>query len=153
MAHSFARRVSGTTPYYNLIRRVAFPSTSAILAATLAFVSIGVGICFVIAGRMISSFVYGVIWGIIFLAVPDLVSNMILYWTLMKEDPLFYLRRCLAFSLFSINTWVIFLFAGSILSIILRGFVFPDFAVIMGLFAVIPLRRISCILHVKDKFR
>ena len=92
---------------------------------------------------MTSSFVYGVIWGIIFLAVPDLVSNTILYWTIMKEDPLFYLRRCLAFSLFTINTWIIFFFAGSILSITLQGFVFPDFAVIVGLFAVIPLRALA----------
>ena len=143
MAHSFARRVNGTTPYYNLIRRVAFPSTKAILASTLAFVSFGSGICFLIAGRMISSFVYGTIWGIAFLAVPALISNTILYWTLMKEDPLFYLRRCLAFSLFTINTWIIFLFAGSILSTTLQAFVFPDFSVTMGLFAVIPLRALA----------
>ena len=143
MAHSFARRVSGTTPYYNLIRRVAFPSTKTILAYTLAFISLGVGICFLIARRMSSSFAYGVIWGIIFLGVPDLVSNTILYWTIMKEDPLFYARRCLAFSLFTINTWTIFLFAGSILSSTVPGFVFPDFSVIAGLFAVLPLRALA----------
>jgi len=61
----------------------------------------------------------------------------------MKEDPLFYLRRCLAFSLFTINTWIIFLFAGSILSTTLQAFVFPDFSVTMGLFAVIPLRALA----------
>jgi putative membrane protein len=92
---------------------------------------------------MISSFVHGIIWGIAFLAVPALISNTILHWTLMKEDPLFYLRRCLAFSLFTINTWIIFLFAGSILSTTLQAFVFPDFSVTMGLFAVIPLRALA----------
>jgi len=61
----------------------------------------------------------------------------------MKNDPLFYLRRCLAFSLFTINTWLIFLLIGSLLSLGIKSFVFPDFAVLMGLFAVIPLRSLG----------
>jgi len=143
LAHSFARRVTGTTPYYNLIRRVAFPSTRAILASMLTFTSCGVGVCFLIAGWTASSFISGVWWGIVFLAIPSLISNTFLYWAVMKNDPLFYLRRCLAFSLFTINTWLIFLFSGSFLSIGIRAFIFPDFAVIMGLFAVIPLRSLA----------
>jgi putative membrane protein len=109
----------------------------------LTLTSGGVGVCFLIAGRTTSSFISGVAWGIVFLAIPSLISNTFLYWAVMKNDPLFYLRRCLAFSLFTINTWLIFLFSGAFLSIGIRGFVFPDFAVLMGLFAVLPLRSLA----------
>ena len=143
MAHSFARRVSGTTPYYNLIRRVAFPSTAAIIASMMAATSVGVGLCFLVAGGTTGSFASGVLWGIVFLALPSILSNIFLYWTVMKVDPLFYLRRCLAFSLFTIYTWLIFLFLGAVLSNVIRVFVFPDFAVFMGLFAVMPLRSVA----------
>ena len=143
MAHSFARRVSGTTPYYNLIRRVAFPSTLAIAASMVTLTSFGVGFCFLIARWSVSSFVSGLMWGIVFLAFPSVIANTFLYWTVMKNDPLFYLRRCLAFSLFTINTWLIFLFSGALLSIGIGGFIFPEFAILMGLFAVIPLRSLA----------
>jgi len=143
MAHSFARRVSGTTPYYNLIRRVAFPSTTAIASSMVTLTTVGVGLCFLIARWSLTSFVSGILWGIVFLALPSVISNTYLYWTVMKHDPLFYLRRCLAFSLFTINTWLIFLLIGSFLSLGIKGFVFPDFAVLMGLFAVLPLRSLG----------
>jgi putative membrane protein len=109
----------------------------------LTLTSVGVGVCFLLAGWTTSSFISGVRWGIVFLAIPSLISNTFLYWAVMKNDPLFYLRRCLAFSLFTINTWLIFLFSGAFLSIGIRGFVFPDFAVLMGLFAVLPLRSLA----------
>jgi putative membrane protein len=105
--------------------------------------SFGVAICFLIARWSMSSFISGVVWGIVFLAIPAIISNTYLYWAVMKKDPLFYLRRCLAFSLFTINTWLIFLFSGALLSIGIRGFIFPDFAVLMGLFAVVPLRSLA----------
>jgi len=152
LAHSFARRVSGTTPYYNLIRRVAFPSTVAIAASMVTLTSFGVGICFLIARWSLTSFTSGVMWGIVFLALPSIISNTFLYWTVMKIDPLFYLRRCLAFSLFTINTWLIFLFSGALLSNAIPSFIFPDFAVLMGLFAVMPLRSLAVFAMSKTSF-
>ena len=102
MALSFSRRINGTRAYYNLIRRVAFPrSSSIIVIATLLFSTLGLGVSFLIAQRSVASFVAGALWGMIVLAVPSFVSNAVLYLTIMKEDPLFYLRRCLAFSLFT----------------------------------------------------
>jgi len=152
LTYSFARRVSGTTPYYNLIRRVAFPSTKAIAASMVTLTSVGVGLCFLIARWSMNSFVSGVMWGIVFLALPSILANVFLYWSVMKIDPLFYLRRCLAFSLFTINTWVIFLLLGALFSIGIRGFIFPDFAVLMGLFAVIPLRSLGVFAMSKTSF-
>lgn len=61
----------------------------------------------------------------------------------MKEDPLFHLRRCLALSLFTISTWVVVFVFGSVTSTIDRRFLFPDFAVILGLFAVIMPRALA----------
>jgi predicted neutral ceramidase superfamily lipid hydrolase len=105
--------------------------------------SVGAGICFLVVRGTISSFASGALWGIIFLALPSVLANAYLYCAVMKNDPLFYLRRCLAFSLFTTDTWLIFLFFGAILSNAIRGFIFPDFAVLMGLFAVIPLRSVA----------
>lgn len=143
MAHSIAKRVSGTTPYYNLVRRVAFPSARAIAISSVILTTLGVGISFLIAERTITSFLLGAAWGVIVLAVPSFASSVVLHFTIMKEDPLFYLRRCLALSLFTITTWVIIFLVSSALALALPGFIFPDFAIIIGLFSVIPLRAVA----------
>lgn len=143
MVQSLTRRVSGTTPYYNLIRKVAFPSTRAILTTMGFFTTIGVGICFIIAYASPSSFIIGLEWGIVYLIIPSLLANLVLYFTVMKEDSLFYLRRCLAFSLFTITTFVFFLFVGSLVSRLTASFDFPVSAAIMGLFAIMPMRALA----------
>jgi putative membrane protein len=143
MPLAFSRRVSGTKAYYNLIRRVAFPrSSSIVVAASFVFSTLGLGVSFVIAQRSLMSFFVGSLWGLAVLLLPSFVSNMILYPTIMKEDPLFYPRRCFAFSLFTIVIWIIVFILCSILASV-PGFVFPDFAIIVGLFAIIPLRSVT----------
>ena len=61
----------------------------------------------------------------------------------MRKDPLFYFRRCLALSQFMLGTWVIVFFGSSILALLLPDFIFPDFAVIVGLFVTTPLRALA----------
>lgn len=122
---------------------MAFPSTKAILESTVLFTTIGIGLSFLIAQRSAEAFVLGAAWGILILAVPALISNIILYFSIMKEDPLFYLRRCLALSLFTITTWVIVFIGGSLISLADPRFLFPDFAVVVGLFAAIPFRALA----------
>jgi putative membrane protein len=61
----------------------------------------------------------------------------------MKKDSLFYLRRCLALSLFTTITMVILFLFGATISVIDSRFIFPDFAVILGMFAVIPPRALA----------
>jgi putative membrane protein len=152
MALAFSRRISGTKAYYNLIRRVAFPrSSSIILITSFVFSAIGLGASFLIAQRSLMSFLLGAWWGFTILLLPSFVSNAVLYPTIMKEDPLFYLRRCLAFSLFTIMAWVIIFILCSTLAFI-PGFVFPDFAVIVGLFAVIPMRSVAVFSMSKTSF-
>jgi putative membrane protein len=152
MALAFSKRISGTKAYYNLIRRLVFPrSTTIIVAASFVFSTLGLGISFLIAQRNLMSFVVGVSWGITILVLPSFVSNLLLYFTIMKEDPLFYLRRCLAFSLFTTTTWVIIFIICSILASV-PGFVFPDFAIVVGLFAVMPMRSVAVFSMSKTSF-
>lgn len=143
MARSFSKRISGTTPYYNLVRRVAFPSTRTIVIASLVLTTVGVGLSFSIAEFAITLFLIGAAWGIVAFTLPSFASDIVLYFAIMKHDPLFYLRRCLALSLFTTTTWVAMFLFGSIIAILDRRFIFPDFAVILGLFAVIPPRALA----------
>jgi putative membrane protein len=143
LAHSFAKRMRATTPYYNLVRRVAFPSTKAIIITSLVLTTLGVGISFSIADQSIYSALVGAAWGIVILAVPAFSANVLLYRAFLKRDPLFYFRRCLAFSLFTIATWITVFLVSSFLNLYLPDFIFPDFAVVIGLFIVIPLRALS----------
>ncbi len=108
MAVSASKRIIGTKAYYNVVRRVAFPrSTSTIILASLLFATVGIGTSFTIARGSALSFLVGAVWGVAILVLPSFVANIVLYLTIMKQDPLFYLRRCLAFSLFTVSTWVI----------------------------------------------
>jgi len=143
LAHSFSKRISGTTPYYNMIRRVAFPSTTTIVLSSVLFTTIGTGLSFLIAKGTPVSFLVGIAWGLVALTIPAFASDIILYFTIMKKDSLFYLRRCLALSLFTTITMVILFLFGATISVIDSRFIFPDFAVILGMFAVIPPRALA----------
>jgi putative membrane protein len=143
LARSFSKRISGTTPYYNLIRRVAFPSTRTIVIATLVLATFGIGLSFSFAERTVTVFLNGAVWGIVAFMLPAFVSDVVLYFTIMKDDPLFYLRRCLALSLFTTATWVVVFLFSSFIAVLDRRFSFPDFALILGLFAVVPPRGLT----------
>ena len=152
MAVSASKRIIGAKAYYNVVRRVAFPSsTNAIVLTSLLFATVGIGTSFVIARGSALSFFEGASWGIAILVLPSFVSNIMLYPVIMKQDPLFYLRRCLAFSLFTVSTWVI-VFLVSILALLVPDFVFPGFAVIVGLFAVMPIRSVVVFAMSKTSF-
>lgn len=90
-----------------------------------------------------TAFLHGVAWGVIAFTLPAFVSDIVLHFTIMKEDPLFYLRRCLALSLFNTCTWVVIFLFSSVVAILDRRFFFPDFALILGLFAVVPPRALA----------
>lgn len=143
MAHSFSRRITGTTPYYNMIRRIAFPSTRTIIVNSILFTTFGIGLSFLISEGTPGSFLVGMVWGVATLAIPALASDIVLYFTIMKKDPLFYLRRCLGLSLFTTITMVIVFLLSAIIAVLDPRFIFPDFAIIVGLFAVIPPRALA----------
>jgi len=143
LALSFSRRISGTTPYYNMIRRIAFPSTRSIILNSVLFTTFGIGLSFLIIKGTFGSFLYGMVWGVMALTIPAFASDIILYFTIMKKDPLFYLRRCLALSLFMTITMVAVFLLSAAIAVLDPRFIFPDFAIIVGFFAVIPPRALA----------
>jgi putative membrane protein len=91
-------------------------------------------------------------WGLIALTVPSFTADLLLYFTIMKKDRLFFLRRCLALSLFSVTILILVFVFGAIISTLDPKFIFPDFAVIVGLFAVIPPRALAVFSMSRTKF-
>ena len=143
MAHSFSRRISGTTPYYNMIRHVAFPSTRTILIASLLLPTVGIGLSFLISQGTRAALFFGLFWGAMAFTIPSFISDIVVYFTVLKKDPLFYFRRCLALSLFTTTIWVIVFFFSGLVSAFDPKFIFPDFAIIVGLFATVPIRLLA----------
>ena len=126
-----------------MIRHVAFPSTYTIIITSLVLPTLGIGLAFLIAQTTLRSLLFGVFWGAVALTIPSFVSDFVVYATITKKDPLFYLRRCLALSLFTSTIWVvIFLFSATV-SRLDPKFMFPDFAIIVALFATVPLRALA----------
>jgi len=142
LAHSFSKRISGTTPYYNFIRKVAFPSTRVILVSSLLYTTVGIGIAFLIAEQSLSSLLTGAIWGVTLFTLASFASTIVDF-AIVGDDPLFYFRRCLAFSLFTNIMWVVIFVVCSIISLTTHALIFPNFAFIVGLFIVIPLRAVT----------
>jgi len=98
---------------------------------------------FLIADGVANAFLMGMEWGLVAFAVPSFIADLLLYPTMLKKDPLFFLRRCLALSLFSLALAALIFVFGAIISAVDPRFIFPDFAVIVGLFAVIPPRALA----------
>jgi putative membrane protein len=126
-----------------MIRHVAFPSTTSIVITSIVLPTLGIGLSFLISKWTLGSLLFGVIWGAVALTIPSFVSDLVVYFTLLKKDPLFYFRRCLALSLFSTTIWVVvFLFSATV-SLFNSKFTFPDFAIIVALFATVPIRALA----------
>ena len=126
-----------------MIRHVAFPSTRTILITSLLFPTVGIGLSFLISQGTRASLVFGVVWGAVAFTIPSFVSDLVVYFTVLKKDPLFYLRRCFALSLFSTTIWVVVFLFSALVSLLDPKFIFPDFAIIVGLFATIPIRALA----------
>lgn len=138
-------KIKKTTPYYNLVRKVAFPSAKKIIVALVLINVLGSILAFGLMGRTVQSVLNGIVFGILVLTVPSLLADAALKLRLLKGDPLFYLRRCLALSLFSSFAWIIFLFVGVPIAMLVRDFVFPRDPFFLGLFAILPIRTISIV--------
>jgi putative membrane protein len=135
-----------------MIRHVAFPSTKTILITSLVFPTLGIGLSFLISQRTAGSLLFGVIWGAAALTIPAFASDLVVYLTILRNDPLFYLRRCLALSLFTTTIWVVVFLFSALISLFDPKFIFPDFAIIVGLFATIPIRALAAFSISKTSF-
>jgi putative membrane protein len=136
-------RIKKTTPYYNAVRRVAFPSTNKILISLFAVDLLGVAWAFLITAPTQSGLIQGLTAGFLAFLVPTLLSALLSSRALVREDPLFFPRRVLALSLFSNIVWIAFMMLGAVVSRVFGGFLFPSHAFCLGLFVMLPLRSMA----------
>jgi putative membrane protein len=136
-------RIKKATPYYNTVRRIAFPSTNMILVSLFLVDLFGTTLAFVIADWTMTALFRGIVAGSLLFLVPTLLSAVISFQLVVKGDPLFFLRRVLALSLFGSAVWIIVMLVGAAVSRVSAGFLFPASAFYLGLFVMLPLRSIA----------
>ena len=135
--------IKKTTPYYNAIRRVAFPSTNMMAVSIIAADVLGIAMAFVIADPTVSSLLGGLMAGFLVFLVPTLLSSFLCARVIVARDPLFFPRRVLALSLFGSIIWVIIMLLGATVNRISGSLLFPSHAFYLGLFVVLPLRSMA----------
>ncbi|MEM4245976.1 MAG: DUF2070 family protein [Candidatus Bathyarchaeia archaeon] len=136
-------RVKGTTPYYNLVRRISFPSLRTVLLLLFCVNVAGAALAYLIATPSPRSVAAGAVFGLLGAAAPTLLSDAAAGGALLKGDRLFTLRRRLSLSLFSSMVWASSLVVGAAISRIYPPFSFPRDPFYLGLFFVLPLRSIA----------
>lgn len=142
MSHTSYLRIKKTTPYYNAVRRIAFPSTNNTVISLFSANALGITLAFLIADPAPTGFIRGLSAGFLVFLVPTLVSALFSAFIIVREDPLFFPRRVLALSLFGSILWVIAMLVGAVVSSFSTDFSFPSHAFYLGLFVVLPLRSI-----------
>jgi len=136
-------RIKKTTPYYNAVRRVAFPSTNKILISLFAVDLLGTGLAFLITDPTQLGIVRGLVAGFVVFLVPTLLSSLFSSYPVVRGDPLFFRRRVLALSLFGSIVWIMVMIAGAAAGRIFGSFLFPSHAFYLGLFVMLPLRAMA----------
>ncbi len=127
-------------PYYKLVRTLAFPSMLRVIALLLSVDLIGSVLAFVFASPTLEAAGRGLVFGFLVLFMPAILADAVSAALLLKDDPLFYLRRCLALSLFSCVMWTLILGLGGIIGSAVRIVDFPQQPFYLALFTVLPLR-------------
>ena len=143
MASDNYLRIKKATPYYNAIRRVAFPSTNMILIWLFVLDLLGTTLAYIISEPTQLGLVRGFSAGFLVFLVPTLVSALFSVRLVIKGDPLFFPRRVMALSLFGSVVWIVVMVIGAGVSRIFGGFSFPSSAFYLGLFVMLPLRSIA----------
>jgi putative membrane protein len=136
-------RIKKATPYYNVIRRIAFPSAKMILVSLFALDVVGTALAFSISEPTQLGLLRGISSGLLVFLVPTLLSAYFSFRWVVKGDPLFFGRRVLALSLFCSIVWIFVMVIGAGVSRVFTGFVFPLSAFYLGLFVMLPLRSIA----------
>lgn len=132
-------KVKKTTPYYNLIKTMGFPSLRKILITMFSLTSLSGGAAYLAAGRGADA-LKGVFAGLTGLAVPSLLFDALTSKTLLRNESIFNLRRLYALSLFSSTIWAICMVLGGLASKVLPILQFPSDPFFTWLFLTLPLR-------------
>ncbi len=134
--------VKRTKPYYNLIRRIRFPSSKLIYERVFVVVLIGGITSFLIVNPSIEGLLKGLIYGLLGVASPLLVGAVFSH-KITGNDPLLTFRRCLALALFSSVIWGFAMILGATLSRVYSSFRFPIHTTLLAVFLVTPLRTLA----------
>ncbi len=143
MSYKDYLRVKATTPYYNFVRKFAFPTLSEILFALLTVDVVGCALAFYSHLASSASVVEGVKVGMLVFALPSIVAVSTIHVLALRSDPLFNLRRCFALSLFSSWIWIGLMIVGTFAGKVFHSFTFPSDPFYLGIFLVAPFRAIS----------
>jgi len=130
-------------PYYKLVRSLAFPSTSKILGLLFGISLVGSVLAFALAVRNWAAATQGLVFGFLVFFLPAIITDAISSVLLLRDDPLFYLRRCFALSLFSCALWVLVMCLGGAVRNIFAALDFPQQPFFLALFTVMPLRSLA----------
>jgi len=136
-------RIKATTPYYNFIRKFAFPTLQEIILALLLIDTIGSILAYYAYSPSFGGVATGFTVGLLIFAAPSTISALLIHGLTLRRDPLFNLRRCFALSLFSSIIWIGLMVIGAFASRIFHNFTFPGDAFYLGMFVVAPFRAIS----------
>ncbi|MEM3072252.1 MAG: DUF2070 family protein [Candidatus Bathyarchaeia archaeon] len=132
-------KVKKTTPYYNLIKTIGFPSLRKILITLFSLTSLSGGLAYLAAGQEADT-LKGVFTGLTGLAVPSLLFDALTSKTLLRNESIFNLRRLYALSLFSSTIWAVCMVLGGLASKIIPSLQFPSDPTFIWLFITVPLR-------------
>ncbi|MBS7623111.1 DUF2070 family protein [Candidatus Bathyarchaeota archaeon] len=143
MRHRSFLFIGKMLPYYKLVRALTFPSMPRILVMLFTVVSVGCMLSFTLADPTSDSAARGLAFGLLVFFLPAISINILSSKLILRGDPLFYLRRCLALSLFSCIAWITIILVGGVA---MRGLAisdFPRFPFYLALFTVMPLRTLA----------
>lgn len=143
MSHKEYLRVKATTPYYNFVRKFAFPSLTEMLLALLIVDVVGCGLAYCSHLASLASIVEGVKVGMFVFALPSIVAVFTIHVLALRSDPLFNLRRCFALSLFSSVIWIGLMIVGTFAGKVFHSVTFPSDPFYLGIFLIAPFRAIS----------
>lgn len=130
-------------PYYKLVRTLTFPSMSRILILLFTVALAGCMLAFAFSNLTLESAVQGLAFGLAVFFLPAILTDIFSSKLILKDDPLFYLRRCLALSLFSCTIWILILALCGIATNNFMTLDFPKQPFYLALFTVLPIRTLA----------
>ncbi len=131
-------KAQSTTKYYNIVRRLTFPSLRKVTLSLLTIPTAMCGLAYVLASRWFGGVTGGMLFGFVCLAIPSIISEFLVSFFVLEDDPLFSMRRCVALSLLLNVFWSLFLVIGGSAGDAMGRF--PEASLLLGFLSVVSLR-------------